>query len=83
MCIIKNLGLTSASFHINKLSKKISLITEQRKLLHLMKGCLFSTDKYSLMNVRVPDLILAEDVVLLFVSREIVETFIFPLTLAD
>lgn len=48
-----------------------------------MKGCLFSTDKCSLMNVRVPDFILAEDIVLFFVSREIVETFIFPLTLAD
>lgn len=48
-----------------------------------MKCCLFSTDKRSLMNVRVPDFILAEDAVLLFVSTEIVETFIFPLTLAD
>lgn len=48
-----------------------------------MKSCLFSTDKRSLMNVRVPGFILAEDAVSLFVSTEIAETFIFPLTLAD
>lgn len=48
-----------------------------------MKGCLFSTDKRSSMNVRTPDFILAEDDVLLFVSTKIVETLIFPLTLAD
>lgn len=34
-------------------------------------------------NEKVPDFILVEDVVLFFVSREIVETFIFPLTLTD
>lgn len=61
----------------------MSLITEWRKLLYLTKGCLFSIDKRNLMNVRMPDFILAEDVVLLFVSTEIVETFIFPLTPAD
>lgn len=48
-----------------------------------MKGCLFSTEKRSLMNVRVPDFIIAKDVVFLFVSTETVETFIFPSTLAD
>lgn len=48
-----------------------------------MKGCLFSTDKRSLMNARAPAFILAEDAALLLVSTEIVETFIFPLTLPD